>query len=223
MMMEQRTRNNLIIYKAENLNNGEVYIGATTCSLEDRLVDHLQKANINDGSYFHRTISTYGADAFVWEQIDTANSIDELAKKEKEYIMRYNSKENGYNCDSGGGFKKTVYQYSVEDGTLINSYDSLESAANAVNANKKQISRACLNVNKTFRNFYWSYEYIEPFLIDLDKRFKEVIQYDLNGNYIMTFKSISKASKKTGCNKTSIAKVCRGERNHAGGFVWRFK
>ncbi|WP_016988899.1 GIY-YIG nuclease family protein [Flavobacterium sp. ACAM 123] len=33
-----------IIYKAENTQTGEIYIGATTKSLEERKQDHIQKA-----------------------------------------------------------------------------------------------------------------------------------------------------------------------------------
>ncbi|WP_223267274.1 NUMOD1 domain-containing DNA-binding protein [Polaribacter sp. IC073] len=47
-------------------------------------------------------------------------------------------------------------------------------------------------------------------------------QYSIQGIFIKEFNSVSEASKLTGCNKTSIAKVSRGERNSCGGFIWKY-
>ncbi|MEY8850028.1 GIY-YIG nuclease family protein [Psychroserpens sp. XS_ASV72] len=213
---------NFLVYKAVNSQNGDTYIGTTSRSVEERIKDHLQKSDCTTKNKFHNAISTYGLELFVWEIIDTANSIDELARKEKQYIFRYNSMIEGYNSDSGGGFKKTVYQYSLEDGKLIADYDNLESAGSAVSASKKQISRACLSVNNSFGGYYWSYKLQDTFTPKKDKRLKEVSQYDLGGTLIRVFRSVCIASKETGVNKSSIAKVCRGERNTAGGYIWQF-
>ena len=103
-------RNNYVIYKVENLLNKQVYVGATKNGLKERMLDHLERAQRNEKSKFHQAIKKYGADSFIWEQIDTAISIDELAKKEKQYIFEYKAKDEGYNSDEGGGFQKTVYQ-----------------------------------------------------------------------------------------------------------------
>tara|TARA_B100001146_G_scaffold225178_2_gene247306 strand:+ start:26569 stop:27012 length:444 start_codon:yes stop_codon:yes gene_type:complete len=143
-----------IVYKAQNTENGRVYIGSTVNSVEIRKKDHQQKARDGLGHYFHQEIATYGPELFTWEQIDTASSNDELAQMEKKYIEQYDSFKNGYNSDSGGGFKKTVYQYSIDDGTLTGSFDCLESAASAVGADRKAISKACLNINNLYRGFY---------------------------------------------------------------------
>lgn len=51
---------------------------------------------------------------------------------------------------------------------------------------------------------------------------RKVAQYDLYGNYISDFKSITDASKKTNINKTSIGKVCRLEEKTAGGYIWKY-
>lgn len=222
MKERTKTQSNFIIYKAENVLNGEVYIGATTGSIHKRKLDHLQRAKREENNKFHVAISTYGAWAFSWEQIDTANSVNELARKEKDYIIAYNSKEEGYNSDSGGGFKKKVYQYDIKTGKLINTFESLKSAGNAVNANKRQISKACISVNQTFGGYRWSYQYKKKFIPNKDKRLKEIKQLTLNGKWVETFTSIREASFSTGINHNCIAKVCRGERKSAGGFVWKY-
>ena len=45
-----------IIYKAVNTITDEVYIGATTKSIEERKQDHIQKANKKVGGYFQEAI-----------------------------------------------------------------------------------------------------------------------------------------------------------------------
>lgn len=211
-----------IIYKATNIITKEIYIGATTNTLETRKKDHIQKSKTGQGGYFQGAIATYGKESFIWEQIDTANNVDDLAKKEAEYILKYNTLDNGYNCDKGGGgLKKTVYKYNL-DGSLNSSYDDLDAAGRSIKSSKKAISKACWNVNNTLGGYLWSYDYVEPFIPNTDCRKKEVSQYDLNGNFLAKFNSVSVASKQTSISKSGIAKCCRGERKQSGGFLWNF-
>lgn len=211
----------MIIYKAVNILNDKVYIGVTTRTLEERVVDHLQKANTNSGHYFQKAIGTYGPEAFTWEQIDTASNTDELAAKEIYYILNYKSFENGYNSDKGGGFKKTVYQYNL-DGSFVTSFEDLTSAANAINATKKAVSKACWTVSHTLGGFLWSYDHKEPFKPQSDQRRKGVLQFDLDGKLTDRFASVADANRKTGISKTCIARCCREERKHSGGFLWKY-
>lgn len=203
------------IYKVTNQVNNKIYIGATTKSIEDRQKDHLKKVTKGKSYAFQNAIATYGIDNFKWEQIDTAITKDELAKKEKEYILEYNSKEKGYNSDSGGGIQKTVYQYNIKTGKLVNKYSNLTLAGAVFGLSKQDLSKVC-------KGFYWTYDYIDKFVPLNDKRKKKVCQYNLQGEFIKEFKSVAEASRQTGFNKTSIAKVCRGERKTCGGFVWKY-
>ena len=211
-----------IIYKVTQKESGMTYIGATKDDIGTRKRDHIQKANKETGHHFQEAIGTYGPEAFSWTQIDTANSIDELARKEKEYILQYDCKENGYNQDAGGGFKKTVYQYSVDDGLLVGQYDSLESAANAVSGTRKSVSAACLGKINNYNGYHWSFSHTIPFKLPLDKRRKEVLQIDIGGNLVAQFKSVAEASRQTGISKSPIAKTCRGEQDQAGGYYWNY-
>lgn len=213
---------NFRIYKAQNKHTGEVYIGATTHSIHQRKLDHVERANRGEKGQFQEAIGTYGPEAFAWEQIDTANSSDELAQKEKEYIIKYDSKVNGYNSDAGGGFRKTIHQYSIEDGTLVNTFDSLQSAANAINVTKKAIGNACLGQNKTCNGYVWSYSSTFPISLK-DERKKKVIQLDLQDNFITKYNSVAEASRQSGISKTCISRVCRGERKDSGGFKWKYE
>ncbi len=211
-----------IIYKVTNLNNGEVYIGSTQDSLDKRKKDHLQKANANAGHKFQHAICTYGPDAFVWEQIDTSSTSNELAEKERQYVLKYKAQERGYNSDRGGGIKKNVYQYDIIHGNLICAYPDLESAGNAVGAHKTSISKACLGEIKNCKGFFWSYSLKDNFKPDEDKRIKKVFQFAKYGEYIGYFNSVVEASRNTGINTSSISKCCRGEYKYAGEYCWEY-
>lgn len=211
-----------IIYKVTFNESGQVYIGATSKSVEQRKADHLQKSSKGIGSYFQEAIGTYGPEAFTWEQIDTANDVNEMAAKEKKYILQYASNENGYNSDCGGGVKKNIYQYNMDDGCLVGIYDSLENASYAVDSSRKSISNACLGYNKTCKGFLWSYDCTEQYTPIIDQRKKKVYQYTLEGKWIAEFTSVSEASRITGISKTCISRCCRGEREQTGGFLWEY-
>ena len=52
--------------------------------------------------------------------------------------------------------KYKVLQYTI-DGVLVNTYDGCVVAANAMGANKTEISTACTGKRKTFKGFVWKY------------------------------------------------------------------
>lgn len=51
---------------------------------------------------------------------------------------------------------------------------------------------------------------------------KKVEMLDLNGSLIKVYSTPLEAFKETGIQRQNIAKVARGERNSAGGFLWRY-
>lgn len=219
--MKKTGNNQGIIYKVINTETNEIYIGATTKSIDERKNDHIQKSSKKLGSYFQEAIGTYGPEAFIWEQIDTASTNDELAQKEIKYILENKAVEEGYNSDKGGGIKKTIYRYNL-DGSLNTTFSDLTTAGNSINVRKQDISRSCWSANHTLGGYLWSYEFKEKFIPKPDIRKKEVIQYSLNGNVLVRYISASEASRKTGISKTCITRCCRGERIQSGGFIWKY-
>lgn len=86
------------IYKITNIQNNKIYIGQTIRPIQNRFHRHMNDAlnNILD-THFARAIRKYGKDNFIIEQIDQAQTQDELNKKEQYWIQYYNSVQNGYN------------------------------------------------------------------------------------------------------------------------------
>jgi group I intron endonuclease len=210
-----------IVYAVTNKETKMVYVGLTTKSLEVRKKDHIKKSKKGKSYAFQQAIATYGPEAFRWEQVDTALTIDELAQKEKAYILKYNSQEDGYNLSVGGDVQKSVYQYNISTGVLVNKFSNLTDAGATVNLTKQDLSKVCLSVNKVSNGFVWSYSSTFPKHIN-DNRRKVVQQFSLEGKFVNEYKSVSEASKHTGCNKTGIGKVSRGERKSCGGYLWRY-
>ena len=211
---------NGIIYMGVNSITHKRYIGATTQSLNKRIREHYDAAFTSKGSYFTNELFLYGTEKFHFEIIDRAYSFDELAQKEIYYIKAYNTMQNGYNSDRGGGFRKTIYQFEMNNSEPIATYNTLEQAGNSVNASRKTISNACLGSLKSAKGYLWSYTPEYPQVED--KRSKIVYQYNLDGLLLTTFSSAREASKQLGIGLSSITRCCRGERKHTSGYRFSY-
>jgi len=94
-----------IIYKAVSP-TGKVYIGQTTQTLKRRKGQHSYRSKKGDRrEVFQLAILEHGGvNAFTWEEIDHADTAEELDQKEKQWITHYQSDDPqyGYNTFEGG-------------------------------------------------------------------------------------------------------------------------
>lgn len=93
------------VYKITNLINGKVYIGQTTRNIYTRFIEHCSQ--IHNNYAISNAILKYGRKNFKIEVLETAQSIDDLNKKEEFWIEKLNStdKSIGYNIKLGGDNK----------------------------------------------------------------------------------------------------------------------
>jgi group I intron endonuclease len=94
-----------IVYQVTNIMNNKIYIGQTTANFEKYIKSQMNSALKKDSKrIFWRAIKKYGIENFIWEQIVTCYSREELDIKEEEYIWLNNSndKNYGYNIRPGG-------------------------------------------------------------------------------------------------------------------------
>jgi group I intron endonuclease len=100
--MEQTRR--MIVYKAENLINGKVYIGKTKANLEDRAYGHFNSAKKGIRTAFHSAIRKYGEENFTFSELgECPTTNDDLNLMERHFIKLHNSRcPNGYNMTDGG-------------------------------------------------------------------------------------------------------------------------
>lgn len=96
------------IYKITNFVNGKVYIGQTVQkNPKMRWYAHLAEARRGKKSYLLDSIRKHGQESFVWEIIDTAETIQDLNFKEDYWLNYY--RDQGivvYNNREAGGNKK---------------------------------------------------------------------------------------------------------------------
>lgn len=204
----------MIIYKATNKINGKLYIGQTVRALDVRIAEHKRHKN----TPFDKAVQVYGADNFDFEVIDTAETIDELNRKEKYWVNYYNAfGKNGYNACEGGG--NTVGYHHTEESKKKMSvahkgkWDGQNNPFygkkhNAETKAKMSASRAGRIITDEWR-----------------KHLSESSPYKVRVHNIETdeiFNSIKEAADKYNIKPTHITRVCRGRRKSSGGYHWEY-
>lgn len=95
------------IYKWTHKLTGKCYIGQSIQDPNQRRLEHINDSKYTTKTYhFHNALRKYGIEAFDWEVIDTAKSLDELNQLEEKYVYEYDSINNGYNIRQPGNNKK---------------------------------------------------------------------------------------------------------------------
>ena len=89
------------IYSITNINDNKIYIGSTFKSFIGRFKQHCNKLNQNKhpSLYLQNAWNKYGENSFIFRIVEVINEKDLLLDREKFYIEKYNSFENGYNLN----------------------------------------------------------------------------------------------------------------------------
>lgn len=95
-----------LIYKAECVVTGKVYVGQTTHSVGKRKREHIYASNY-PGHPCHETklsraLRKYGTNNFRWTIIEDNIPKGKLVERESEYIRKLDSMDGGYNMLPGG-------------------------------------------------------------------------------------------------------------------------
>ena len=177
----------MFIYKITNIVNGKVYIGQTIRPIKDRFKRHINDAMNNViSTHFSKAIRKYGEDNFVIEQIDTAQTQDELNKKEQEYIRLYNSIKEGYNetdslYKSGGN----TYLSKTKEEMHDISFKISESKKGIKNPNHRKVK--VLNVNSDEELFF---DTINECRIFFNEKYHRFITCRVNGTTKSLYKGM---------------------------------
>jgi len=237
-----------VIYKLTNTINSKSYIGQTI-NFTKRMNEHRRSAINGEDYYLYRAMKKYGLDAFKIDIIIRCNNIAELNTFECYYINKYNTfnKHFGYNSTSGGGGcsghkqsentinsrvrknNKAVLQYDL-NGNFIKAWKSIRCAAEKLGLDRPNISNCCNGKKvKQVGGFVWRLK-SDGFKKKLDINLirntllkpKAVLQYDLDGDLIKGYSSITKASQDTGLSATLILNNCEGKTRLPKEFLWRY-
>ena len=116
---------------------------------------------------------------------------------------------------------KPVSQYSL-DGTLIETFPSAKRASEKVQlANRSYITQCCKRKRVSAGGFLWSY--VGDDIPTYSKKYyRKVYQYDLEGNFISVYISLTEAQQNTSVELHNISECCRGNSKTAGGYIWQY-
>lgn len=93
-----------IIYYAYNKVSGKYYVGQTVQPFKMRIRNHysVAKHDRSTNVHFKNALKFYNIDEWDWKVIEEVE-VDKLNEREHYWIRKYDSFENGYNCNWGGG------------------------------------------------------------------------------------------------------------------------
>ena len=187
---------------------------------------------------------------FIIEKISSENK-NKMKTRERHWIRKYRSNNNsfGYNMTSGGDGVRDLDPISLEKKSIAESIhpvvqitpngEYVQRFRNATKAeeffdkpNNKNIWCCCSKYYgfKTAYGFIWMFE--EDYIKNgVDLRYHEkisankkaVVQISMDGEYIAEYESAREAERQTGIGYKLISRVCRGEREYACGFRFKFK
>ena len=238
-----------IIYGWYNTLTDMWYIGQTVRP-EYRFKSHINDAiNKKDNNKFHNALRKYGLDNFVYCILEDNVLRNNLNMKEIEWIEYYDSFYSGYNLTLGGG--GTVSRICTEETRkklsesrkgktpwIFGKHHSKESREKMSEASKgannpfygkhrKESTKQKISTSNkgkhSFNGMYGKHhkESTKKKMSISNKNKSKVNKYDLNGNFICSYNSITEAIKQNP-KAAHISDVCRGIRKQAAGFIWKY-
>lgn len=229
-----------IVYKTTNLINNKIYIGVHRtnvdvfdfyfgcgCTKKD------QKKSRKNG--FPAAIRKYGWKNFkretLFEYPDSEEGKRAAYAKEAELVNEdFVKRKDTYNITKGGEWtvyetlKKPIAQYTIE-GKFIRIWESTSEAS--LQLGLTSIPNALLGVSKYAGKWQWRYYNGDNSDIEeVTTKEKSIYQFDLQGNLVKCWKSITEASKlfkNQNSARVAISNCCNKKVNQAYGYYWNFK
>ena len=226
------------VYMHRNKINGKVYIGKTDGPIKVRW----GKGKPYKGCpFFYHAIQKYGWDNFEHIILLDGLTKDQANEFERMFIYAYDStnKGKGYNIQEGGTYssslagglalaekkRRPVCQYDI-NGNLICEFRGANEAARILYGKKRDsgIVQVCNGIGATAHGYVWRYKGDDFNKYDVINKMQKTIvdQYEINGDFIRRFFSLTEAEQETGASHGDILRCCKKERKSAGGYAWRY-
>lgn len=201
------------IYKITNKINQKPYVGKTVDTITSRWNEHIYEAFTHNSSFLiHNAMRKYGIENFIIEELEEC-SADKLSEREQYWIKIINSHfETGYGYNMTYGGDGTLRYSDEQILDLWNQGFNCHQIADMLSANISTISIRLKSLLKPK----------EAQLRRNERLKKAVLQYDLNGNFIKAWGSISEAEKGTNTSSGSISRCCKRERAMASNSLWKY-
>lgn len=246
-MMKTNLENNICgIYCIENIKNNKKYIGQSK-NIRRRFHVHTYTLNkgIHCNKYLQNAWNLYGSDCFRFYILEECSK-ENLDKKEKFYIKKYNTLENGYNLNSGGQgipeFKHTqeeiekmiqiqhpkpVYRCDLQL-NIIDKWPSASTAAKRLGFSPVHVKNCCERKLKVKTVHGYIFVYVEDwdnlnkdYYLNNNRSYPEpIFQIDCNGDIVRRWNSGYEIQKTLGMSCGEISAVCNGRRKTCQGYFW---
>lgn len=237
------------IYRIDNLDNGNFYIGQTRMTLSKRFNDHKSEARRGKVMVtLYNAMRKYGIDMFTMEDVEVlqAPTKEELARLLNDREIYYISTLKPPYNEAPGGLGHTGVQWTDE---RRENFKRLMSGENNPNYGKplsdetKEKLRASLKgrviseetrkkTSLTMKGAPKSEE-TRKRMSDAQKGHKTpkgkdskkavpINQFDKDGNFVQEFGSIADAANELGCQRSGICFCLKGRIKSSAGFVWKY-
>lgn len=215
-----------------------MYFGITKTSVRRRWS---KGKGYKDQHLFGRAIEKYGWDGFEHIILFTGLTEDEAKQMERDLIREFHTQDplRGYNITDGGDSvpimkgaenhkSRPIVVFNL-DGSFNSKFSTLSDAAKYLGVTSGTLSES-IKMKGTTGGHFCLYEdecdninKQPPRVVqNREKKYKPVSQYDADGAYIQSFRSIVEAAEKTGIRKTDISSALAGRQHVAHGFQFRY-
>ena len=156
---------------------------------------------------------------------------EEACKKEKEFISLYGRTDLGLGslCNLTEGGEGVIGMKHTDETKKKISEDNKRPDKLAIcmeNLKKMQTpeARAKALVNRDYKEITRKRLLKTDYSKIREASEKVIFQYDLQGNFIKEWKSLTEAKNNiSNINIPNICNCCRGKRKQAGGYIWKYK
>ena len=212
------------IYSLSDPNTNEIrYVGKSD-NPNLRLIEHIRKckySNTHKNTWIRLLLNKNLKPIF--EILDTVN-INDCGFWENYWIDA--TKTWGFeltNIAKGGvgGNLGLVVNKKISQALTNRTYSNETIEKMRIGAKNRQISeegRKSLSIHRTGKGNPM-YGKIRP---ESSKKYRSIIQLDLNNNHIKNWKGLIVASKELKINRCTISDVCNGRKKTAGGYFWKY-
>ena len=199
------------IYMWTNTVNGKKYIGSH--------IGHIEDGYTGSGVAFKRALTKYGMDSFERTILECVESKKDVLIREQYYIDLYNAANDKqfYNMKSkaGGGFEYVNSLPWVQEENkerLKVRWQQLPHPKGYMG--KKHSDEVKARISASSKEAAKHKTYNPP---------KVVLQFDLYGNYVGRFESITDAAKAVGGGASNIKYTADGKFKKAYNYVWKWE
>lgn len=205
----------MFIYKLTNTLNNKIYIGLTTETISERCRKRIAEAKYRESrnSYILNAIRKHGSKVFKVEQLDTANTLEELQQKEIFYIEKYNSTNRniGYNLTKGGEGNLGLKMSEETKEKIRQKHLGVKWSEDRKLEHCKILKSKNINYNIAKENCR---------IYNL-KACKKVGKFDINNKLVKIYSTISEASKYENVSRSTIQQRIKKKNKLFNGFIYR--